>query len=218
MYNEAMTKKYQYILLDWDGNLAKTLDLWLEACRVPLEKRGLKRTDEEIAGSFGDLRITWKSWGMEDLDAAIEEADVVARQELPSVELYPDALEVLETLHLAGKQVALITSSSHEQIQHLLQKYNIARFFQVIVTADEVEHHKPHPEPLEKALTLLGGTKTEAIMIGDSDKDLGAAKNASIDSILFYPPEHRKFYSLTKLKELNPTYVVDDFRRVLDIV
>ena len=30
----------QFILLDWDGNLAKTLDIWLNACRAPLEKRG----------------------------------------------------------------------------------------------------------------------------------------------------------------------------------
>lgn len=79
-------------------------------------------------------------------------------------------------------------------------------------------HHKPHPEPLEKALRLLGGTKTGAVMIGDSDKDLGAANNTGVDSILFYPSEHKKFYNLARLKQLNPTYVVDDFRQVLEIV
>lgn len=43
-------------------------------------------------------------------------------------------------------------------------------------------------------------------MIGDSDKDLGAARNFGIDSVLFYPAEHKKFYDLEKLKELEPTY------------
>lgn len=213
-----MIKEYQYILLDWDGNLAKTLDVWLKACRVSLEKRGLKLTDEDIAGSFGHLRKTWEPWGIKDIDAAIEEVDAIAQRDLPNVELYPDALEVLEELHMAGKKIALITSSSHGNVQHLLQKYNIARFFHGIIASDDVEHHKPHAEPLEKALSVLGGTKEDAIMIGDSDKDLGAANNAGIDSILFYPPEHKKFYNLDSLKELSPTYVVDDFRQVLDIV
>jgi hypothetical protein len=33
-------KHYKYILLDWDGNLARTLDIWLAALKTPLEKRG----------------------------------------------------------------------------------------------------------------------------------------------------------------------------------
>jgi phosphoglycolate phosphatase-like HAD superfamily hydrolase len=71
-----------------------------------------------------------------------------------------------------------------------------------------------------KKLTLpaFGGTKSQAVMIGDSDKDLGAANNAGIDSILFYPPEHKKFYDLDKLRQLGPTYIVDDFRKIVEIV
>jgi pyrophosphatase PpaX len=211
-------KKYQYILLDWDGNLAKTLDIWLNACRLVLEKRNLNLSDEEIAGSFGHLRTTWEPWGIKDIDAAIEEADTIAKRDLPNVELYPDALEVLEALHTAGKKLALITSSEHVHIQHLLKKYNIDRFFTAVIAGDDVQNHKPHPEPLEKALKVLGGTVLEAVMIGDSDKDLGAANNAGIDSILFYPPEHQKFYSLESLKRLSPTHTVDDFRQILEIV
>jgi hypothetical protein len=38
-------KSYKYILLDWDGNPARTLDLWLDALRKGLEKRGHNFTD-----------------------------------------------------------------------------------------------------------------------------------------------------------------------------
>ncbi len=55
-------------------------------------------------------------------------------------------------------------------------------------------------------------------MIGDSDKDLGAANNFGIDSVLFYPPEHKKFYDIEKLKKLRPTYIVSDLRQILEIV
>lgn len=210
--------KYQYILLDWDGNLAKTLDIWLEACRVPLEKRGKELSDEEVASSFGAFADLIKQWGFDDTQAIINEATAIAKHKLPDVELYPDALAVLESLHAAGKKLALITSSPHENIIHLLEKYNIEQFFQAVVAYDDTKNHKPHPEPLEKAIELLGGTKEQALMIGDSDKDLGAAKNANIDSALFYPPEHAKFYKLSTLQKLNPTYVVSDLRQILDIV
>ena len=210
--------KYQYILLDWDGNLAKTLDIWLEVCREILEKRGHYLSDEEVAAGFGAFAAQLKALGVDDTETAFSELDELAAKRLPNVELYPDALEVLELLHNQGKSLALITTSRHKTIKHLLEKYNMAKFFSVIISGDDVTHHKPHPEPLEKALKALGGSKHKAVMIGDSDKDLGAAANAKIDSILFYPPEHTKFYDLEKLKKLKPTYIVDDFRQVLNIV
>lgn len=208
----------QYILLDWDGNLAKTLDIWLDACRVALENQGVHKTDEEIGSSFGQFTRYMKEWGVPDIDRAIAEADVIAKKKLPDVDLYPDALIVLETLKKSGKKLALITTSPHENIAHLLKKHGLKETFDTIVAADDTTNHKPHPEPLEVALSSLGGSKSEAVMIGDSDKDLGAAQNAEIDSVLFYPDEHRKFYDLEKLKTLNPTYIVSDFKEVLEIV
>lgn len=208
----------RYILLDWDGNLAKTLDIWLSACRVALENQGVHKTDEEIGSSFGQFTHYMEEWGVSDIDRAIAEADVIAKKELPGVDLYPDALSVIEELKNSGKKLALITTSPHENIAHLLEKHGLKNSFDTIVAADDTEHHKPHPEPLEVALERLGGNKDEAVMIGDSDKDLGAAKNAGIDSILFYPEEHAKFYDLEKLKDLSPTYIVDDFKDVLKLV
>lgn len=210
--------KYKYILLDWDGNLAKTLDIWLEACRIPIEKRGLKLSDEEIASSFGAFRKYIKKWGFDDVEEIINEADEIAKQKLPYVELYPDAIEVLEGLNDGGKKLALITTSPHTNIKHLLEKYNVAKHFHVIVAGDDTLYHKPNPEPLELAIKLLGGNKELSVMIGDSDKDLGAAKNAGVDSILFYPTEHRKFYDIAKLNKFEPTFIVNDFRQILDLV
>jgi pyrophosphatase PpaX len=211
-------KTYKYILLDWDGNLAKTLDVWLEACRVVLKNHELELTDREIGSSFGNFIGHFKAWGFDEPESVIDEAVVIAKQKLPDVELYPDAIEVLECLCDSGKKLALITTSPHENIKHLLDKYNLANFFETIIAMEDTQNHKPHPEPLEKALQQLGGNKNEAIMIGDSDKDIGAANNAKIDSILFYPPEHEKYYDISDLKSHEPTYVVNDFRQILKLV
>jgi pyrophosphatase PpaX len=210
--------RYQYILLDWDGNLAKTLDIWLDAYRVVLEKRGMHFTDEEIATGFGIPRKRFQEWGITDVQVALDEMDAYARAHLPNVDLYPDALPVLEALREAGKKTALITTSLHANVKLLLEKYDIEHLFDVVIAYDDTEQHKPHPEPLQKALSILGGNASDAVMIGDSDKDLGAAQNAGVDSVLFYPPEHSKYYQLDELKTHNPTYIVTDFREILDIV
>lgn len=67
---------------------------------------------------------------------------------------------------------------------------------------------------LEKGLDLLQGTKREAIMIGDSNKDIEAANNAGIDSLLVYPQGHTIFYDLDQLKSYNPIYIVSNFKEI----
>lgn len=209
---------YQYILLDWDGNLAQTLDLWLDTFKLVLAKQGFTPSDEEIAASFGKTEEFFAQLGVTDPDALYVEADRIGKAALPEVNLYPEALEVLNELKARGKQTALITSSLRENVDHLLEKYDLHPLFDVVVTREDTAEQKPHPEPLDRALALLGGSKEQAVMIGDSDKDLGAAVNADMDSILFYPDEHAKFYDLEKLKEYNPTHIVRNFKDVLNIV
>lgn len=209
---------YQYILLDWDGNLVQTLDLWLDAFRLVLANEGFTPSDEAIAASFGKTEEFFAQLGVADPAALYVEADKIGKAALPEVDLYPEALEVLNEFKARGKQTALITSSPKVNIEHLLKKYDLHALFDVVITREDTIEQKPHPEPLEKALELLGGIKDQAVMIGDSDKDLGSAANAGIDSILFYPDEHAKFYDLKKLKEYNPTHIVSDFKDILDIV
>jgi pyrophosphatase PpaX len=211
-------KEYRYILFDWDGNLAKTLDLWQKSLRIPLEKRGHFLTDKEIGANFGALKERLESQNYKDVDSIISEASEIATQILPSVELYPDALVVIEALSKAGKQIALVTTSKHDYIDPLLKKYNMVKLFNVVVCGDDVSHHKPHPEPIIKALNLLNGEASRAVMIGDSRKDIEAAKSVGVDSILFYPPSHKRFHDIDSLLSFKPTYMVTDFREILKIV
>jgi HAD superfamily hydrolase (TIGR01509 family) len=210
-------KKYQYILLDWDGNLARTLDIWLAALKVPLEKRGHSFSDEQIGANFTAFKERMEALGIADVDAMITEADKIATREVPNVELYPDALTTLESLRKAHKHIALVTTSRHEQIDPLLEKYHLQSLFDLVVCGDDVTHHKPHPEAIQKALELFGAAKSEAIMVGDSSSDISGAINAGVDSALFFPPEHAKFFDIEELKQLQPTYIMQDFRELTRI-
>ena len=103
---------YQYLLLDWDGNLAQTLGLWLDVFRLVLADRGLTPTDEAIAQSFGKTEQFFAQLGVSDPATLYETADRIGKAALPEVELYPEALEVLNEFKARGKQTALITSSN----------------------------------------------------------------------------------------------------------
>lgn len=211
-------KNYQYILLDWDGNLAKTLDVWLVAWRQTLNEFGYFPPDDEITANFSHGKDYVEKLGLGKPDDVFSFLHSIIKTKLENVELYPDALEVLEYLKSKDKKTALITTSRREYFDKLLNKYNLRTLFDVVLCYEDTAEHKPKPEPLNKALELMGGDTSSAVMIGDSTADIIASSSADIDSILFHSPEHNKFYDIDKLKQHNPTYIVEDFREIMQII
>src|SRR5665213_2279514 len=142
-------KRYRYILMDWDGNLARTLDIWHAALKLALENRGYHLSDQEIGANFEAFRERFDAKGHDGAEAIIEEAGAIAAGRIPHVELYPDALEVLESLHKSNKKIALVTSSLHKQINPLLKSHNMRHLFDVVVCGDDTRQIKPHAGPIK---------------------------------------------------------------------
>lgn len=157
-------KDYRYILLDWDGNLAQTLDLWLDAFREVLAIQGINPSDKEICDSFGKAD-GFAELGVLDSRYLYDKADEIGKARLPNTELYPDALEVLEYFKDINKSTALITTSWRANVDHLLDKYNMWRLFDEVICHEDVYAHKPDPEPIYKALDLLGGSKNTQLLL-----------------------------------------------------
>ena len=109
------TKKYQYILFDWDGCLAKTLDIWLKAYRIAYGEYGVHPTDQEIAHHFGDWEAP-KYYGITDIEGCFNKIDAIASKDLKKVDLYEGAKQVLDNLKMA-KNLALLSSSPREIIK-----------------------------------------------------------------------------------------------------
>jgi len=214
-----MKKSYNHILFDWDGCLAKTLDLILDLYRQLFIEFGLPRTDQQLISIWGDWRGPLQLGISEkDLPKWVEKYKLGLKRESPRVELYGGVKEMLQILKTNGKQLGLLSSSEKASIEQALDNNDVREYFEVFLYADDVKHHKPHPEIIEKALKLMGGNKGQAIIIGDSKSDLGAAQNAGIDSMLYYPKHNEKFYTKESLMNFKPTYVIEDFKEVFDIV
>jgi pyrophosphatase PpaX len=210
-----MQKSYDYIFFDYDGCLAKTLDVILEIYRELFVEFGLPKTDKELISIWGDWRGPLKLGISEtDLPVWIEKYKAAVNTRAPQAPLYPHVREMLQTLKAQGKHLALLSSSESSSIEPVLDQNGLREFFTVFLFANDVSKHKPDPEIIYKALELIGGDADKAIMIGDSKSDLGAAKNAGIDSILYYPEHNQQFYTKESLLQFEPTYVVDDFQQV----
>ena len=66
----------------------------------------------------------------------------------------------------------------------MLDHVGIGKHFSTILGYDSVKNPKPHPEMVNKILNKYSIENTNAQMIGDSHKDIIAANNAGIDSVL----------------------------------
>jgi pyrophosphatase PpaX len=213
----VVNKPYRVAFYDWDGCIAKTLDVWIAATKKVLAQEGLHAKDEEIVSLFGDWNAL-QLLGYSDLERAVAQFLEYLRTDLKTVKMYPNALQTLTTLCERGIKLAVLSTSRRESIEATSIYTAINKCVKFFITADDVEYCKPHPESIQTALTKLKARPNEAVIIGDTEKDILAAQNAGIDSILFAPSEHANYYDLTRLRALNPTHSITDHKAILDLV
>ncbi len=194
---------YRAALIDWDGTLAQTLQAWMRCYLQACQEWGCPATPEQVAAQFGSWQgVLDLGVAQESFQAYWDRMDVLLAHHLPSVDLYPHAVATLQAVRNAGVSTALVTTGRRAVWGPSFTKHALEPLFDVVVSGDEVTQHKPHPEPLLLALQRLGiPDPGQAVMIGDSDKDLGAANAAGMDSVLFYPPDHQQFYNKPILLE-----------------
>lgn len=211
-------KQYDSILFDWDGCMAKTLDIWLDAYRKTFVEYDVLLEDRVITQQvFGKWDGPTK-FGITDIDEYNKKLFTRLNEQYPTVALYANVKQVIFKLKQDNKKLALVTTTDKKTIMPALHYNEIDQYFDIILTAEDVSKHKPDPEIVLKAIDMLDCKKESSIIIGDSKSDLGAAKSASIDSILYYPRHNELFYDLDTLKTYEPTYVIRDFAEIIELV
>jgi phosphoglycolate phosphatase-like HAD superfamily hydrolase len=97
----------------------------------------------------------------------------------------------------------------------MLEARGVAGLFDLVLTVEDVHRHKPDPEVLFKALELLGASAAQALLVGDSEKDLQAGNAAGVATALYLPAHNLRFYDEAQLRSWRPDYVIRDFRELL---
>jgi pyrophosphatase PpaX len=96
------------------------------------------------------------------------------------VTVYPGVVDVVRALKTEGIATGLVTSKNRSGALRGLTLVRLEALMDVLVCADEVDNPKPHPEPVEKAVRLLGADPVTTIYVGDSVHDMRSGRAAGV--------------------------------------
>ncbi len=97
--------------------------------------------------------------------------------------LFPGVADALEGFSSKGVSLGIVSTKTSAPIHELLQRESLSHHFDCVIGGEHVSTHKPDPEGIYLALEALALSAHNAVLIGDSIYDAGAAKNAGIDFI-----------------------------------
>lgn len=128
-----------------------------------------------------------------DLDQTIVDSSVAekyreqrewgtVRTLIPKFKLYDGIDEIFKLLHERGERICVVTSSPESYCKSVLRHFNIN--VDCTVCYHDTKKHKPNPEPIIKAIELLGETPSNIISVGDAESDIIASKRAGVVSCL----------------------------------
>ena len=126
-------------------------------------------------------------------------------------QLYPNTMATLLELKQRGARLAIVTNKLTELSLPLLTALDLKAHFDLIVCGDTTAKPKPAPDPIQHVLDLFKVAPEQALMIGDSDADIGAARAARVDVVCL-----RDGYNHgVDVASLNPDKVVDSIKELL---
>jgi pyrophosphatase PpaX len=203
-------------LFDLDGTLINSIELIYSCYRHAAKTHlGLTTADEVWRVGLGTpLRAQFRAISQDE--TTIEAMIVSYREHFSlhhdaSISLYPDVADVLEALRDRGVQLGVVTSKLARGTERGLKLVGLWGLFDTIVSADQVTHAKPHPEPVEKAMERLGAEASTTVFIGDSPHDLAAGRQAGVRTAgVLWGPFRREELSLE-----SPNFLLENPRDIL---
>jgi len=179
--------RFRIVLFDLDGTLIDSGPIILASMQHAVSTvLGREIPAEELGLTIGGQGIVAQ---MTAIDAEHADALLEAYKEHndglhETLEAFDELLDILPQLKAEGRKLGLVTAKRHRTVGLALDRFPaLASAFDVVVAHEDTDRHKPSPEPVLLALEKLGGEPDEAVYVGDSPFDVGAAKAAGVFAI-----------------------------------
>lgn len=200
-----------------DGVLVNNLEVHRAAFAEFFRRYGVERSFDELSRVFGK--------GNDDIMGELMPRDVVERvgiRELghekeaiyreiyaPTITPQPGLLTFLDECEAEGLKCAVGSSGYRANVDFVLDKCNIERYFDYAVAGDEVTRCKPDPEIYFTAAAKLGLRADECVVFEDAEAGIEAAKRAGMRVVALATTFNRDFLETT-----DADYIIDDFRGI----
>ncbi|MBI2131066.1 HAD family hydrolase [Candidatus Woesearchaeota archaeon] len=175
-------RKIKAVLFDLDGVLVDSYGAWYLTYNQTLEYFGFKLiSDKKFAMHFGnpveeDVKRDFIGKTPKEVMRGYE---LHFGRNAKYVRLMPHTGEVLHELkHKRKMKLGLISNSTRKIVLAVLEHHSIKDYFDIVMTRDDVKRGKPAPDMALKACRALRVRPEEAMLVGDTDNDMIAAKSA----------------------------------------
>ncbi len=208
--------KIEAVLLDIDGTVLDTTEFIFQAFEHTFKHFGLPvPARKELAAQVGKALQECYAHFNTGIDAAAlcEEHRKFQVKNLHLSKPYANTINTLEKLKERGYKIAAVTARAGITARTTLELAGVDKFFDVIITGNDVKNLKPHPEAFLKALEMLGTDRSGAVIVGDTDSDILAGKSASISTIGVTYGFHGE-----KIHDSKPDFTVDDIAGILKVI
>lgn len=200
-----------------DGVLVNNLEIHRQAFAEFFRRYGVERTFDELSRVFGK--------GNDDIMGELMPADVVERVGIrqlgyekeaiyreiyaPIITPQPGLLAFLAECEREGLRSAVGSSGYKANVDFVLDKCNIRRYFEATVAGDEVTRCKPDPEIYLTAAAKLGLDACECVVFEDAEAGIEAAKRAGMKVVALATTFDREFLATT-----DADMIIGDFRDI----
>jgi HAD superfamily hydrolase (TIGR01509 family) len=179
-----MKLKPKAILFDMDGVLVNSLDSWWISLNQAFVKYGKKKItkDEFISKYWGhDLKYNLEKMRLDY--KILKLCNILYSQNVKRVKIYPQTIDILNRLD--GYKKAIITNTPKDSTKQIIKNFNFEKYFEIVLTSDDVNYGKPNPELIIKACELLNVNPIDVVLIGDTESDVkaGYAANCKVIGI-----------------------------------
>ncbi|MGJ8721321.1 MAG: HAD family hydrolase [Salinibacterium amurskyense] len=169
------------VLWDMDGTLIDSEPYWISAEIRVVESFGGEWTHEDAMSCVGNglvesARVMQTKGVTLDAQVIVDQLtdSVMAQLKEFGIPWRPGARELLTELRESEVPTALVTMSIGRMAQHVVENLGF-HGFDAVVTGDDVEHAKPHPQPYHMGAAALGVEISDCVAIEDSPPGASSA-------------------------------------------
>lgn len=209
--------KYKAFLFDLNGTMIDDMAYHVKAWHRILNELGanlsMERVKEECYGKNFELleRIFPGRFSLQEKEAMSFDKEKQYQEEFrPHLRLIAGLHDFLQQAKAAGIKMAIGSAAIRFNIDFVLDGIGIRHFFDAIISADDVEISKPHPETWRKCAAKLGMEPHHCLVFEDVPKGVEAAQKAGMDSIVITTMHHKEEFANYD----NVVSFIEDFTRV----
>lgn len=205
------------VLFDFDGTLIDTNEAVIESLKDSIEVfTGNSVEFEELIPVLGKPIIEQMRYFSKELCNEMVEhyRSGYRNREGDKTFIFNNVEELLKVLKFRGYKVGITSNKSRRGIDYGLNKFNLSNYIDFIVSVDDVEKKKPHPECIHKIMKEKGYSNNELIIIGDSPHDINCGINAGIKTVLV----SWTLFPIGEFDLASPDYIIEDPLELIPIL